>query len=132
MIILYLFSCSGETAFFYIQSPSAAWAKSQMTVNVSPEMGFDRDIPISFIYGTKSMMDKSAVDRIRENMDNSSYIRAYEIVEASHHVHADQPKAFNDTVKTILTIVDENRDTAVAVVVYHEDIVEALSSHHLT
>ena len=78
------------------------------------------------------MMDKSAVDRIRENMDNSSYVRAYEIAEMSHHVHADQPQAFNDTVNTILTIVDGNRDTAVSVVVYHDDIVESLSSHHLT
>ena len=101
-------TCSGETAFFYLQQPLGA--ESEMVIGISPELGLQALIPISFIYGSNSKINSSVIEQVRSSRYLSYYFEAYEIPDAGHHVHADQPKAFNDTVNAILKVVDEYGD----------------------
>ena len=98
---------SGETAFFYLQLPRGA--ESDMVIGISHELGLQAVIPISFIHGSNSWIDSSVIKQARSSR-YYSYFEVYEIPEAGHHVHADQPKAFNDAVNTILKFVDEDKD----------------------
>ena len=81
-----------------------------MIVGISTELGLQASIPISFIYGTNSWINSSVIEQVRNSRYLSDHFEAYRIPDAGHHVHADQPKAFNDTVNTILKIVDEDSD----------------------
>ena len=82
-----------------------------MILGICPELGLETLIPISFIYGANSpAINSSVIEQAREGRYLSYHFEAYEIPDSGHHVHADQPKAFNDAVNTILKIVDEKRD----------------------
>ena len=101
--------CSGETALFYLQQVPGA--ESEMILGICPELGLEMMIPISFIYGTNSpAINSSTIKQAGEGRYLAYHFEVYEIANAGHHVHADQPKAFNNAVNTILKIVDEKRD----------------------
>ena len=97
---------SGEDAFYYLQIP-VAWAKRPMLKRI--DSGLDPSVPISFIYGNRSWMDPSSGEKVRE-LRPLSYVRIYRIARAGHHVHADRPEEFNQTVNNVLKIVDRNKD----------------------
>ena len=85
-----------------------AWAKRPMLERIDTDM--DPSVPISFIYGSHSWMSSSSGTRTGE-LRHSSYVKVYIIPTAGHHVHADQPEAFNRVVNSVLNIVDKNEDT---------------------
>ena len=69
----------------------------------------DPAVPMSLIYGENSWMFKLSEAEIHELRPNS-YVKVHEIPKAGHHIHADQPESFNDTVNSILEMVDQNKD----------------------
>ena len=55
-------------------------------------------------------MDSSTGERIRE-LRPQSYVQVHYVRRAGHHVHADQPEAFNSVVREVCYLVDRNEDT---------------------
>ena len=87
-----------------------AWAKKPMLHRIATEL--NPDLPVSIIYGGRSWVYRlnQSVMQLFQEVRPNSYVATYLIEEASHHVHADKPEAFNSTVKSILAIVDSNAD----------------------
>ncbi|XP_015921499.2 (Lyso)-N-acylphosphatidylethanolamine lipase [Parasteatoda tepidariorum] len=97
----YIYHCnaqypSGETAFKAMSAPFG-WAKRPMIKRISM---LRQDVPISFIYGSRSWIDSKSGHHICD-------IRADSIVEvkliegAGHHLYADKFRDFNKTVVSI-------------------------------
>lgn len=97
---------SGEDAFYHLQIP-VAWAKRPMLKRIDSDL--DPSVPISFVYGNRSWMDPSTGEKVRE-LRPHSYVRVYRIARAGHHIHADQPEEFNQTINRVLKIVDRSKD----------------------
>ncbi|KAF7221554.1 1-acylglycerol-3-phosphate O-acyltransferase ABHD5 [Nothobranchius furzeri] len=104
---------SGETAFKNMTVPYG-WAKRPMLERID---GVRADIPITFIYGSRSSIDSNsgyAVRKIRPDVE------IIVIRGAGHYVFADQPEDFNQTVLRVLsstggTSEDEgDQDNAIA------------------
>ncbi|XP_030597345.1 1-acylglycerol-3-phosphate O-acyltransferase ABHD5 isoform X2 [Archocentrus centrarchus] len=94
---------SGETAFKNMTIPYG-WAKRPMLDRIGQVRA---DIPISFIYGSRSSIDCDsgyAFKKIRPDVE----IRV--IRGAGHYVFADQPEDFNQTVLQILTRMEEKSE----------------------
>lgn len=89
---------------------SFAWARRPMLQRISTDL--TPHLPVSIIYGSRSWvyhLKHSVMEQFQQTRPNS-YVASYLIADATHHVHADKPRAFNTTVKNILAIVDSNRD----------------------
>uniref|UniRef100_A0A1A8M4A1 1-acylglycerol-3-phosphate O-acyltransferase ABHD5 n=4 Tax=Nothobranchius TaxID=28779 RepID=A0A1A8M4A1_9TELE len=87
---------SGETAFKNMTVPYG-WAKRPMLERID---GVRADIPITFIYGSRSSIDSNsgyAVRKIRPDVE------IIVIRGAGHYVFADQPEDFNQTVLRVLS-----------------------------
>ena len=69
----------------------------------------DESVPITLIYGARSWMDSSTGERVKELRPNS-YVQVHYVRRAGHHVHADQPEAFNSVVREVCCLVDRNED----------------------
>uniref|UniRef100_A0A3P9PXB4 1-acylglycerol-3-phosphate O-acyltransferase ABHD5 n=1 Tax=Poecilia reticulata TaxID=8081 RepID=A0A3P9PXB4_POERE len=87
---------SGETAFRNMTVPYG-WAKRPMLERID---GVRADIPISFIYGSRSSIDSNSGYEVKKT-------RPDVIRGAGHYVYADQPEDFNHTVLRILAWTEQ-------------------------
>jgi pimeloyl-ACP methyl ester carboxylesterase len=107
--IAFLISVSrGETAFYQMQIP-IGWAKRPMIRRIAPP-NLSSSVPLTFVYGARSWMDSSTGERVQE-LRPHSYVQVHYVRRAGHHVHADQPEAFNSVVREVCCLVDRNEDT---------------------
>ena len=70
----------------------------------------DNEIPIWFIYGSRSWIDPSAGFSSIYLRQNSVSTSVKLISGCGHFVHIEKPKEFNDYVKYILDLIDEHID----------------------
>uniref|UniRef100_A0A0N5BTX1 AB hydrolase-1 domain-containing protein n=1 Tax=Strongyloides papillosus TaxID=174720 RepID=A0A0N5BTX1_STREA len=106
----YIYQCNarhptGEIAFKNMMS-SFAWAKRPMIHRFG---NLDPNVPVTFIYGSKSWIDPAPAYDIQCNRTNS-YTDVVTIDHAGHHVYVDNVDDFNDTMIDILDIIDKNKD----------------------
>ncbi|KAM4538876.1 1-acylglycerol-3-phosphate O-acyltransferase ABHD5-like isoform 1-T1 [Odontesthes bonariensis] len=95
---------SGETAFRNMTIPYG-WAKRPMLERIGQVRA---DIPISFIYGSRSSIDSNSGHGVRTIRPD---VQIMVIRGAGHYVFADQPEDFNQAVLQILTGTGrENKD----------------------
>ena len=83
------------------------WAKRPMIKRVGSDL--DPSIPLTLIYGVRSWLDSSTGEKVRE-LRPQSYVHVHYVRRAGHHVHADQPEAFNSVVQEVCCLVDRNED----------------------
>lgn len=76
--ILFLFFCSGESAF-HAMMYGFGWAKNPMVYRIDQ---LRKDIPITLIYGTRSWIDHTASEIIREKR-----VQSYVKVHVSIQLH---------------------------------------------
>lgn len=69
----------------------------------------DSRVPITFLYGVRSWMDSSSGEEVTVCRPNS-YVKLHNVQRSGHHVHAEQPEAFNDLVNATCAMVDCNED----------------------
>ncbi|KAJ3648982.1 hypothetical protein Zmor_020746 [Zophobas morio] len=98
LIPQYIYQCnsqtpSGESAFHAMMS-GFGWAKNPMVKRIDQ---MRKDVPITLLYGSRSWIDHSATDIIK-NKRIDSYFKLQVITGAGHHVYADKPEAFNQIV----------------------------------
>ncbi|XP_034016372.1 1-acylglycerol-3-phosphate O-acyltransferase ABHD5-like [Thalassophryne amazonica] len=86
---------SGETAFKNMTVPYG-WAKRPMLERIGH---IQADIPISFIYGSRSSIDSDSGYAFKKTRPD---VEITVIRGAGHYVFADQPDDFNQTVHQIL------------------------------
>ncbi|KRY36840.1 abhydrolase domain-containing protein 4 [Trichinella spiralis] len=87
---------NGESAFRSISVPFG-WAKRPMVKRL-PLMS--RNIPITFIHGSRSWVDQKPGITIQKLLSNKTSVRVEIVRAAGHHVYADQPCAFNELVQS--------------------------------
>lgn len=83
------------------------WARRPLLERIETDL--DSRIPITFIYGTRSWMDNASGSIVKAQRSDS-YVDIRFIHGAGHHVHAEQPKAFNACVKKIFALVETGQD----------------------
>ena len=83
------------------------WARRPLLERVGTDL--DSRIPITFIYGTRSWMDNKSGSIVKAQRQDS-YVDIHFIHGAGHHVHAEQPEAFNSYVKKIFAVVETGQD----------------------
>ncbi|KAH8308963.1 hypothetical protein KR059_004515 [Drosophila kikkawai] len=81
---------SGESAF-HTMMQSFGWAKHPMIHRIKDVR---RDIPITFIYGSRSWIDSSSGEKIKSQR-GSNMVDIKIVTGAGHHVYADKPDVFN-------------------------------------
>ena len=96
---------SGEIAFRRMNEPFT-WAKRPMLERIP---GIDKDVPISFIFGSRTWMDQSVAEKTRMLRPESS-TGVHFIKGAGHHVYADQSDAFNSKVMEICATMERGED----------------------
>jgi len=83
---------TGEQAFAELSIP-IGWAKAPLCdrlMHISPS------IPILFLYGEKTWMDKSAAEKLMKRMENETKLIL--VAEAGHHLYVDNYTHFNQIV----------------------------------
>ncbi|CAL8294726.1 unnamed protein product [Merluccius merluccius] len=105
---------SGETAFKNMTIPYG-WAKRPMLERVGC---IEPDIPISFIYGSRSSIDSDSGYAFKRDRPD---VEIKVIRGAGHYVFADQPEDFNQTVLEILSETQPGADLGAA-----EDLTETV------
>lgn len=103
----YIYHCnaqipSGETAFKAL-TESIGWAKNPM---VSRMTQLREGMPVTFLYGERSWIDKSAGYQTQRNRKGAE-VQIRIIKGAGHHVYADQADDFNQLVGEICDGVDD-------------------------
>uniref|UniRef100_A0A0K0DUQ4 AB hydrolase-1 domain-containing protein n=1 Tax=Strongyloides stercoralis TaxID=6248 RepID=A0A0K0DUQ4_STRER len=106
----YIYQCNarnptGEVAFKNMMS-SFAWAKRPMIHRFE---NLDSNVPVTFIYGSKSWIDPAPAYDIQCNR-TKSYTDVIIINHAGHHVYVDNVSEFNDTIMDVLDIIQKNKD----------------------
>ncbi|XP_073848991.1 pummelig isoform X2 [Musca autumnalis] len=81
---------SGESAF-HTMMESFGWAKHPMIHRIKDVR---HDIPMTFIYGTRSWIDSSSGEKIKAQRGDST-VDIKVVNGAGHHVYADKPEIFN-------------------------------------
>ncbi|XP_026156148.1 1-acylglycerol-3-phosphate O-acyltransferase ABHD5-like [Mastacembelus armatus] len=94
---------SGETAFKNMTIPYG-WAKRPMLERIGQVQA---DIPISFIYGSRSSIDSDSGYAFKRNRPD---VEITVIRGAGHYVFADQPEDFNQTVLQILALTEKKSE----------------------
>lgn len=95
LIPQYIHQCNaqtptGETAF-HTMMETFGWAKHPMIHRIND---IHEDIPITFIYGSRSWIDSSPGEKIKSQRINS-LVEINIVNGAGHHVYADKPEVFN-------------------------------------
>ncbi|XP_070582671.1 (Lyso)-N-acylphosphatidylethanolamine lipase isoform X1 [Erythrolamprus reginae] len=102
----YIYHCNAQTpsgeAAFKAMTESLGWARRPMLQRIHM---IRRDLPITLIYGANSWIDTSTGEKVRY-LRPGCYVKDMAIPRASHHVYADQPRAFNAAVEQICDSVD--------------------------
>ncbi|ALC40818.1 CG1882 [Drosophila busckii] len=83
-------SPSGESAFHSMMQ-SFGWAKHPMIHRIKDVRS---DIPITFIYGSRSWIDSSSGEKIKAQR-GTNMVDIKIVTGAGHHVYADKPDVFN-------------------------------------
>ena len=99
---------------FYKMQKYYAWAKRPMVPRISSQLA-NSTLPVSLIFGARSWnltYNSSVIEQFSEAWPEDSYVGTYLVDDASHHVHADKPEQFNETMREILDIVDSSADIA--------------------
>nr|CAB3219659.1 abhydrolase domain-containing protein 4 [Phallusia mammillata] len=91
----YIYHCnagrpSGESAFKQLNQ-HVGYAVNPMINRIDK---LDANIPVTFIYGAKSWMDRSSGEIVKDLIPNKVTIHVLE-GEVGHHVYADDPDHFN-------------------------------------
>jgi len=97
---------SGEAAFCALQG-SVAWAKNPMLKRIGD---LDQQVPITMIYGSRSWMDSTQGQTVKEQRPYS-YVDVQMVKGGGHHVYADCPEIFNESIEKICQMVDEDTET---------------------
>lgn len=92
---------SGESAFHSMMS-GFGWAKHPMINRMNK---IREDIPITLLYGSRSWVDNSAGESIKESAHHN-YVNVQYISGAGHHVYADKPEIFNKYVNDACNLTD--------------------------
>ncbi|CAG9858496.1 unnamed protein product [Phyllotreta striolata] len=103
----YIYHCnsqkpSGESAF-HSMVQGLAWAKNPMMHRYHT---LRQNVPVTVIYGEKSWIRKTPEAELKNKRPNS-YVKIEIIPNAGHHINADQPQLFNNTVKGICEVTDD-------------------------
>uniref|UniRef100_A0A915Q2U8 AB hydrolase-1 domain-containing protein n=1 Tax=Setaria digitata TaxID=48799 RepID=A0A915Q2U8_9BILA len=106
----YFYQCNaqsptGEVAFTNM-SFSFGWAKRPMLKRI---IGLSPDVPITFIYGSKSWIDSSSGIEVQNKRQNA-YVDVQIINGAGHHVYVDQKEVFNSVLSDLFDKIDANED----------------------
>ncbi|XP_037948748.1 (Lyso)-N-acylphosphatidylethanolamine lipase-like isoform X2 [Teleopsis dalmanni] len=96
---------SGESAF-HTMMQSFGWAKHPMIHRIKDVR---EDIPITFIYGSRSWIDSSSGEKIKAQRGNS-HVDIKIVTGAGHHVYADKPDIFNNYVNETCDLYKTNRE----------------------
>ncbi|XP_045193546.2 (Lyso)-N-acylphosphatidylethanolamine lipase-like isoform X2 [Mercenaria mercenaria] len=109
-ILDYIYHCnaqspSGETAFKTLSLP-LGWAKRPMIQRIGD---IDKNLPITFIYGSRTWMDRECGNQSRY-LRNESRVDVEIIVGAGHHVYADRSENFNSLMSQYLDTMDKHVD----------------------
>ncbi|XP_002736163.2 1-acylglycerol-3-phosphate O-acyltransferase ABHD5-like [Saccoglossus kowalevskii] len=91
----YIYHCnaqtpSGEIAFKQMQIPWG-WAKNPMIKRIR---ALQSDIPMTFIYGSRSYMN-SSMGQSTKYIRNNSQVDVHIVQGAGHHVYAEKPDEFH-------------------------------------
>ncbi|XP_057666095.1 (Lyso)-N-acylphosphatidylethanolamine lipase isoform X1 [Diorhabda carinulata] len=102
----YIYQCncqypSGEGAYHAMMA-DFGWAKNPMVNRIDK---LDPSIPITLLYGSRSWIDNSAGEIIK-NKRKQSVVRLQVVTGAGHHVYADKPEAFNQIVLEACTYME--------------------------
>lgn len=81
---------TGESAFHNMMQ-GFGWAKHPMIHRIKDVR---HDIPITFIYGSRSWIDSSSGEKIK-SLRATSIVEIKTVTGAGHHVYADKPEIFN-------------------------------------
>ncbi|XP_058820291.1 (Lyso)-N-acylphosphatidylethanolamine lipase [Topomyia yanbarensis] len=92
---------TGESAFHSMMQ-DLGWAKNPMIKRI-PDL--KHNVPITFLYGSRSWVDNCAGDTIRQ-LRQQSYVKVHSIANAGHHVYADDASSFNRLVNEACAIFD--------------------------
>jgi pimeloyl-ACP methyl ester carboxylesterase len=84
---------TGESAF-HRMCAKFGYAKNPMVPRMDT---IDASIGMTLIYGSRSWVDNSTGDVIK-NIRNESFVDVKIFEGAGHHVYADNPELFNETV----------------------------------
>ncbi|XP_060572020.1 (Lyso)-N-acylphosphatidylethanolamine lipase-like isoform X2 [Ruditapes philippinarum] len=109
-ILDYIYHCnaqvpSGETAFKTLSLP-LGWAKRPMIQRIAD---IDKNLPITFIYGSRTWMDRECGNQSRY-LRTESRVDVEIIVGAGHHVYADRSENFNKLLNQYLDTMDKHVD----------------------
>lgn len=99
---------TGESAFHAMMS-GFGWAKNPM-LNRIHELREDK--PITLLYGSRSWIDKSSWDLVKQARP-SSFVNTQVISGAGHHIFADKPEVFNDYVNAACRFSDKLPDNEI-------------------
>ncbi|KAG7207862.1 hypothetical protein KM043_009461 [Ampulex compressa] len=92
---------SGESAF-HAMMQGFGWAKNPIVKRMDK---LDPEIPITLLYGSRSWVDNSAGETIKQSR-LSSYVNVQVITGAGHHVYADKSEIFNKYVLEACALSD--------------------------
>ncbi|XP_020299499.1 protein ABHD4 isoform X2 [Pseudomyrmex gracilis] len=92
---------SGESAF-HAMMHGFGWAKNPIVKRMDK---LSNEIPITLLYGSRSWVDNSAGETIRQSR-SSSYVNVQVISGAGHHVYADKSDIFNKYVLEACALSD--------------------------
>ncbi|KAL3288217.1 hypothetical protein HHI36_002667 [Cryptolaemus montrouzieri] len=104
----YIYLCNalenrtGERAFISMVL-GVGWAKSPIVKRIS---NLKESIPLTFMYGSHSWMDKEMAPRIKAMRPNS-YVDIEIIQNAGHHIYSEQADVFNEIVIRTCKTVDQ-------------------------
>ncbi|KAG5321818.1 ABHD4 protein, partial [Acromyrmex heyeri] len=92
---------SGESAF-HAMMHGFGWAKNPIVKRMDK---LNDNIPITLLYGSRSWVDNSAGETIKQYR-SSSYVNVQVITGAGHHVYADKNETFNKYVLEACALTD--------------------------
>ncbi|RZC34946.1 abhydrolase domain-containing protein 4-like [Asbolus verrucosus] len=105
----YIYQCNsqkptGETAF-HKMIKGFGWAKNPMLNRIH---NLDNKVPITVMNGSHTWMDRTVGQKLKEIRQNS-YVGLEIIDQAGHHVHADNPDAFNEIVVHVCNFAETEK-----------------------
>ncbi|XP_072396698.1 (Lyso)-N-acylphosphatidylethanolamine lipase-like isoform X1 [Diabrotica undecimpunctata] len=111
----YIYQCncqnpSGEGAYHAMMA-DFGWAKNPMVRRIDK---LRQDLPITLLYGSRSWVDHSAGEILKEKRVNSVF-KLQVVSGAGHYVYADKPEAFNQIVLDACAYTDSEEKRPLAI-----------------
>ena len=98
----------GEDAFRALQG-ATIWARNPMLKRIG---SLAKHVPITLIYGSRTWVDFTQGIAVKEQRCQS-YCDLQIIEGGGHHVYFDKPEEFNNSVKKICQVVDEEANSTI-------------------